>query len=102
MKVAIVFVAGLMLTAPAAARAQPVSGFYVQGNAGLALPQQQSITLPSAVPATPQTSAAANADSALNSKLGPAESGSAGWGFGNGLRMEIEGVHTSQGGGATN
>jgi OmpA-OmpF porin, OOP family len=100
MKVAIVF-AGLMLTA-AAARAQPVSGFYVQGNAGLALPQQQSVTLPSTVPTTPQTSAAANADAAINSKLGPAESGSAGWGFGNGLRMEIEGVHTTQGGGATN
>jgi OmpA-OmpF porin, OOP family len=100
MKLAIVF-AALMLTA-AAARAQPVSGFYVQGNAGLTLPQQQSITLPSTGPGTPQNSAAANADAAISSKLGPAESGSAGWGFGNGLRMEIEGVHTTQGGGATN
>jgi len=102
MKVAIVSAGLMLMLMLSAAQAQPVSGFYVQGNAGLALPQQQSITLPSTVPSTPDASAAANADAAINPKLGAAQSGSAGWGFGNGFRMELQGVHTTQGSGATN
>jgi OmpA-OmpF porin, OOP family len=85
-----------------AASAQPVSGLYVQGGAGLALPQAQSLSLPASQPNTAQPSAAVAANTAINSRAGTVQSGSAGWGFGNGLRMEIEGVHTGQGGGATN
>ena len=80
----------VMLTAAATAHAQPVSGFYVQGGAGLTLPQQQSVSLPSAVPSNrestpedprenaPEPSAAATADAAINSKTGTARAGSFG------------------------
>jgi OmpA-OmpF porin, OOP family len=86
-----------------AASAQPVSGFYVQGGAGLALPQSQPLSLPPASqPNGAQPSAAAATNAAINSRAGAAQSGSAGWGFGNGLRMEVEGVHTGQGGSTTN
>ena len=91
----------VLMLAAAAAHAQPVSGFYVQGSAGLTLPQQQSINLPSA-PSGEQPSSAASADAAINGKPGVVQSGSAGWGFGNGLRLEMQGVHTDPGVGTTN
>ncbi len=84
------------------AEAQPVSGFYLQGGAGLALPQQQSLSLPAGQPTATQPSAAAATNAAINSRAGAVQSGSAGWGFGDGLRVEVEGVHTGQGGGTTN
>ncbi len=85
----------------ATARAQPVTGFYVQGSAGVALPQQQSLSQSSPPPASSQvqpttSSAAAAADAAINGDAGGTQSGSAGWGFGNGFRMEMEGVHAAQ------
>jgi len=91
----------VLLLSAGLARAQPVSGFYVQGSAGLTLPQQQSIGLPSAQPDAGGTSAAATAEAAIDGKADAAESGAAGWGNGHGLRMEIEGFHTTQSGGAT-
>jgi hypothetical protein len=95
MKVASICTA-LVLTAVTAAYAQPVSGFYVQGSAGLALPEQPPVTLPTGTPGTTDTSAAGIADATINDKPGAAESGSGGWGLGDGLRMEIEGLHTAQ------
>ncbi len=90
----------------ATANAQPVTGFYVQGSAGLALPQQQSLSLSSPPPASPQmpagSSAAAAANTAINGDSGAVQSGSAGWGFGNGFRMELQGMHAGQGGGSAN
>ncbi len=86
------------LTAGAAA-AQPVTGFYVQGGAGVALPQQQSLSLSSPRPASPATSASAAANAAINGDMGAAESGSAGWGFGDGLRVELQGMHMKEAGG---
>ena len=61
--------AALLLTS-AAAVAQPVSGFYVQGSAGLALPQQQSISLPPAMPVTPGKGIAESPNAAINGGLG--------------------------------
>ena len=94
-----VLACAVFILSAVAASAQPVSGFYVQGDAGLALPQAESLSLPASPPKTAQPSAAATANTAINSRAGMAQSGSAGWGFGNGLRMEVEGVHTGQGGG---
>jgi OOP family OmpA-OmpF porin len=89
----------VLMSTAAAALAQPVSGFYLQGSAGLTLPQQRTISLPSAQPNSPETSAAA-AGAAIGGKPGVADGGSLGWGFGNGLRMEMEGVSMTQGSGA--
>jgi outer membrane protein OmpA-like peptidoglycan-associated protein len=59
------------------ASAQPVTGLYLGAGAGVNLMQNEHIEGSGA----PQ----------LGSKLGPAIVGSLGWGFGNGLRMEVEG-----------
>jgi OmpA-OmpF porin, OOP family len=99
MKVVVTF-AVLVLTA-VAARAQPVSGLYVQGSGGLALPRQQSVTPASTTPGPPPTSAAAAA-AAINGSPGAAQTASAGWGLGNGFRLEVEGVHAAQGVGTAN
>jgi hypothetical protein len=90
----------LALTTVAAAQAQPVSGFYVQGSAGLALPQQTSVS--QSPPPQSSSSAAAAANAAINSDPGTSQSGSAGWGFGNGLRMEVQGFHSAQSAGTGN
>ena len=105
MKVVLALVVSIWML-EAAAEAQPVNGLYVQGSAGLALPQQQSLSQPSlpasAQPSATASSAAAAANAAINGGAGTVQSGSAGWGFGNGLRMEVEGVHAAQGGGSAN
>jgi hypothetical protein len=90
----------ILVSTAAAAAAQPVSGLYVQGSAGLALPQQQTVSLPASQPSPSQTPAAATAGAAIGGKPGVEDSGSLGWSLGDGLRMEIEGVSTTQGSGA--
>ncbi len=82
-------IACLLCAASPLAEAQPVTGFYVQGGAGLSLPQTQTATV---APSGGAGSAAATANAAINP--GAAESGSAGVGIGNGLRLEVEGLHT--------
>lgn len=72
-----------------AAAAQPVTGFYVQGDAGLALPQQQSMSIS---PASP-TSAAESANAAINGGTGAAQTGGVGVGLGQGFRVEVQGMH---------
>jgi OOP family OmpA-OmpF porin len=98
MKVTLAFF--ILLAVAAAAQAQPVSGFYIQGSAGAALPAQQSVNLPASSWTTPSSStapsAAVAANAAINAGLGSAQSGSVGWGFGNGVRMEVEGVHSQR------
>jgi hypothetical protein len=99
---ALMVVIGMLATTAAA---QPVTGFYVQGCAGLDLPQQQTLGMSppaSAQGQAPASSAAAAANAAINGGAGGVQSGSAGWGFGNGMRMELEGVHAAQGSGSTN
>ncbi len=106
MKVALALMVLIGMVARTAA-AQPVTGFYVQGSAGLDLPQQRTLGVASPPAASaqgpaPASSAAAAANAAINGDAGGVQSGSAGWGFGNGMRMELEGMHAAQGGGATN
>ena len=91
----------LSLIAPGAV-AQPISGFYVQGSAGLTLPSQQPLGLASGPPSASDPSAATTAGAAINNKAGATQSGSGGWGFGNGVRLEVEGVRASDGGGTSN
>ena len=88
----IVLVSLLLVAISPQARAQPVNGFYVAGSAGVDLSQSQTIERGSSAGVAPD-SAAAHAAAAIN-RPGPTESGSAGWGFGDGLRMEMQGVHT--------
>lgn len=74
--------AATMLALPVAASAQPVNGLYIGLGAGVNLMQDQSAT--ASVPG-------GSASGDLQLHLGPAVVGSIGWGFGNGLRAEIEG-----------
>jgi len=64
-----------LMTLPAAAFAQPVSGLYVGGGAGV------NWLMPQSVGAAGDT----------KTHLGFAGVASMGWGYGNGLRAEIEG-----------
>ncbi len=89
MKLRSALMAATMLALPVAASAQPVTGLYVGLGAGVNLMPQEavkSLSFPTlgGVPAT-----AINGD--LNSSVGFAGVGSLGWGFGNGLRAEVEG-----------
>ena len=81
--------AASILAAPMAANGQPVTGLYVGAGAGVNITQSQDIksfSLPALVPGVPL----ANSGS-VNGSTGFAGVVSLGWGFGNGLRAEIEG-----------
>ncbi len=71
-----------LLALPIAASAQPVNGFYVSLGAGVNLMQDQTLRFSADEPFT---------GAHLKSDVGPVVQGSAGWGFGNGLRVELEG-----------
>ncbi|MBE9605886.1 OmpA family protein [Acetobacteraceae bacterium H6797] len=73
---------------PAAVHAQPVSGFYVGAGAGLNLQQETSVDSKGVgLAGVAGNGAKVNFDSGLGAVL------SAGYGFGNGLRAEIEGSY---------
>ena len=81
--------AATMLALPVAAQAQPVTGFYVGAGAGLNMLMQTDLT---------GTGAVSHNDHNTASGTGTAEFDygwvgvvSLGWGFGNGVRAEIEG-----------
>ncbi len=76
---------------PVASQAQPVSGFYASGEGGLALPQQQSLDVSRTHSGSSPGSAASRAEAEI---AGPDANGggSVGWGTGDGLRMEVEGL----------
>jgi OOP family OmpA-OmpF porin len=76
------FVAAGVLALPMAAAAQPISGPYIGLGAGVNLMQDQSVTASNA--------AGAAAKGTMSSGVGPVVVGSFGWGFGMGLRAEIE------------
>jgi len=83
MKLRSALLASAMLALPlAAANAQPVTGLYVGAGLGVNFLQSESFKL-----AIPGASATGN----IKSSIGPAVVVSLGWGFGNGLRAEIEG-----------
>ena len=75
------FVAAGVLALPMAAAAQPISGPYIGMGAGVNLMQDQSIKLNNGT------------SGRLSSGVGPVVVGSFGWGFGMGLRAEIEAIH---------
>lgn len=93
-------VGAVILALPLAAQAQPITGLYVGGGAGVNIMQDESSTV--TFPAAPAVSAAGH----LPSDVGPAVAISLGYGLGNGLRAEIEGDYRyntfsgSTGGGA--
>ena len=87
----------VLMAAALPARAQPIQGPYIQGSAGIALPSSQPVTSSAGNAPTPAgSSAAATANAEINGKPGAVESGSAGWGFGNGVRVEVQGMHSQQ------
>ena len=71
--------AASILAVPAVAMAQPVNGLYIGGGLGINYLQKLKAT------ATPSASSGN-----FITELGPIVVGSVGWGFGNGLRAEIE------------
>jgi len=81
-----------MLATPFAASAQPVTGLYVGLGAGVNITQKtdvNSISLGGFIPGTGFVSTGAGGGS-YNGSVGFAGVLSLGWGFGNGLRAEIE------------
>ncbi len=86
-------IAGVISLAAAPVCAQPVTGPYVAGSAGINLRAPQTFTVDPARP-TPGPSAPGFPSTIANEPkppLGSASAGSLGYGFGNGWRMEVEG-----------
>ncbi len=77
--------AATMLALPAAATAQPISGLYVGAGAGMNFRQGNNATL--TIPPAPA------AVGRSTTSIGYAVVGSVGWGFGNGIRAELEGSY---------
>ncbi len=84
--------AATMLALPLAAQAQPVSGIYVAAGAGVNWHERDSSPLPLTT-INPAFTAPTTNNASLSTSTGPGFVGvlSAGWGFGNGLRVEVEG-----------
>lgn len=88
MKLRSALLAATVLAVPFAAKAQPVTGLYVGAGVGVNLMQDESAD----VTATGGTFGAGQTRSGkIGTHVGPAAVLSVGWGFGNGLRAEIEG-----------
>lgn len=92
-----VCLAALVLALPIlSARAQAVRGFYLQGNTGIVFPKTQPLETTVAPPvATEIPGVAAQTDAAVNGGPSLSETGSLGYGFGRGLRVEVQGIHLS-------
>jgi len=77
-------------TFPFVAVAQPLSGIYIGAGAGVNFHQQEAVnSLATTIPGFGTLGTAGNSDIRFNT--GFVGLGSVGWGFGNGLRAEIEG-----------
>jgi OmpA-OmpF porin, OOP family len=82
MKFRSALLASAMLALPlAVANAQAVDGLYVGAGAGINIMQREKI----------QVEAAPTVPGSVHVDIGPAVSASLGWGFGNGLRAEVQG-----------
>ena len=90
MKLRSALLAATVLALPFAASAQPVTGLYVGLGAGVNITGQEDVKNLSSPTLAPLGAGIATVGS-LNSSTGFAGVVSAGWGFGNGLRAEIEG-----------
>jgi OOP family OmpA-OmpF porin len=75
-------VAATILALPLAANAQPVTGLYIGGGAGVNIMQDETAKI---------TAGAGSAGGHLQPRVGPAVAVSLGYGLGNGIRAEIEG-----------
>jgi OOP family OmpA-OmpF porin len=75
--------AATVMALPLAAQAQPVTGLYVGAGVGVNFLQQESVS--------GTVGGVTGASGQLKSHIGPAGVLSVGWGFGNGLRAEVEG-----------
>ena len=71
-----------LLALPVAASAQPITGLYIGANAGVNVMAGQDATF---------ARSPFGGKSNLNTHFGPAGGMSLGYGFGNGLRAEVEG-----------
>ena len=94
MRLRSVLFAATFLASPAVAGAQPITGLYIGGGVGANFTQQESVSR-QGIPVTlsPNFSAPifGTAGGNLEGSVGFAGVLSLGWGFGNGLRAEIEG-----------
>ncbi len=91
MKLRSALLTATLLATPAVAMAQPVSGLYIGGGAGfdyLNSLNGKNLVIP--VPNTPNQTLPINSAN-LKSNGGFVGLASIGWGFGNGLRLEVEG-----------
>ena len=88
MKLRIALLAATVLAAPFAVHAQPVDGLYIAGGAGGNLLQDEN--LKHTVPGIPNIGHGSN----YRFDAGPIVVGSVGYGLGNGLRFEVQGVGT--------
>jgi opacity protein-like surface antigen len=88
MKLRIALLAATILAAPFAVHAQPVDGLYIAGGAGADFLQTEN--LKKTVPAHANIGYGSN----YRFDVGPVVAGSVGYGLGNGLRFEIEGLGT--------
>ncbi len=80
--------AASILAVPALAMAQPVNGLYIGGGLGADIPMNLKATI---------TTPTASASGKPTGVTGPVVLGSVGWGFGNGLRTELEANFRSNG-----
>jgi len=78
------------LSAPVMAMAQPVSGLYVAGGVGINFLLQTNAKLRESTPVVGGGNAYSTQTGNIRSNGGMAGVGSIGWGFGNGLRTELE------------
>jgi outer membrane protein OmpA-like peptidoglycan-associated protein len=87
--------AATILATPIVASAQPVTGLYVGAGAGVNITQQQNLNrngvLSTVFGATPPATIISTPGGKLNGSTGFAGVVSVGWGFGNGIRAEVEG-----------
>jgi len=78
-------VAATMLALPVAAKAQPINGIYVGGAAGVNLMARENASV--------TTAGGVGGSTSMSSHVGPALDLSIGYGFGNGIRAELEGSY---------
>jgi OOP family OmpA-OmpF porin len=90
MKFRTALVAATMLALPLAANAQPISGLYVGGGAGVNIMTNENFKLNLGGGAV----TTGGNKSGLGSEVGPTVDLSVGYGLGNGLRAELEGLYT--------
>jgi OOP family OmpA-OmpF porin len=81
--------AATILALPAVAKAQPITGLYIGGGAGINIMQDEDAKV--SVPGV------GSGSGHLQSRIGPAFNLSLGYGLGNGLRVELEGDYRYNG-----